>query len=138
MLVAKINIILYDKLIASKLIMSGLRCSMIIDKSPHICQIETFDGNDIPVNTHISVKATVISGEISLLAFNKGTRITLFKGEEIGWGSIEEIKELYLEKENLEVIEDKKKLDDIINCAENLSCALICEDVYSLVREHNK
>lgn len=135
MLVAKTNIILYDKLVASKSIMSGIRCSLIIDKNPHICQIETFDGTDIPVNTHISVKVTVISGEISLLAFNKGARITLFKGEEIGYGNIEEIKELYLEKENLEVIEDKKILNDIINCAENLSCALIYENVYDLIEK---
>lgn len=120
-------------MIASKSVKSGLRCSMILDGTPHFCQIETFDGNNIPVNIHLSVKATVISGEISLLNFKKGVRIALFKGKEIGWASIEELTEVYLEKSNLEVIKDKERLTDIISFAESLSCALIYENVYNLI-----
>lgn len=52
----------------------------------------------------------------------------------MGRGNVEEIKEVYLEKRNLEVIKDNKLLGSIINYAEQLPCALIYEDVYSLIK----
>lgn len=133
MLIIKANVFLYDKLIKAKSLMSGVRCSLVIDMQPHFCQIETFDGNDMPLNIEKQVKITIISGEINLLAFGKGAKFILFKGEEIGWGNVEEIEEVYLEKRNLELIVDKKKLGNIISYAEQLTCALIYEDVYSLI-----
>lgn len=133
MLVIKSNIFLYDKLARAKSLMSGVRCTLVIDKNPHICQIETFDGEDISLNTNVIVNIIIISGEISLLSFTEGARFTLVRGKEIGRGSVEEVKEVYLEKENLDVIKDKEVLKGIIEYAEQLSCALIYEDVYSLI-----
>lgn len=98
MLIIKANIFLYGELVNATSLMSGVRCSLKIGKNPHICQIETFDGSDIPLDTDISVKLTTISGEISLLSFKEGARFTLFRGKEIGKGKVEEVEEVYLEK----------------------------------------
>lgn len=133
MLVVRSSIFLYDKFVRAKSLMSGVRCTLVIDKNPHICQIETLDGNDISLNTDIIVNIMIISGEISLLSFTKGTGFILYKGKEIGRGSVEEIKEVYLEKENLGAIKDKEIIKGIIGYAEQLSCALIYEDVYGLI-----
>ena len=133
MLIIRSNIFLYDELVIAKSLMSGVRCTLVIDKNPHICQIETFDGNDISLNTNTIVNIIIISGEINLLSFTEGARFTLFRGKEIGRGNVEEIKEVYLEKENLDVIKDKEVLKNIIGYAEQLSCALIYEDVYGLI-----
>ncbi|GFI04171.1 hypothetical protein IMSAGC005_03023 [Lachnospiraceae bacterium] len=133
MLIIKGNIYLYDMLVRAKTLMSGVRCTLVIDSNPHICQIKTFDGNDIPLNTNIGVNILIISGEINLLSFIKGAEFTLFKGKEIGRGNVEEIKEVYLEKENLEVVKEKEVLRNIFDYAEQLSCALIYEDVYRLI-----
>lgn len=133
MLIIKANVFLYGELVNATSLMSGVRCSLKIEETPHICQIETFDGSDIPLNIDISVKLTTISGEISLLSFKDGARFTLFRGKEIGVGKVEEIKEVHLEKRVLEVIKEKRKIKSIISYAEQLPCALIYDDVYELI-----
>lgn len=40
------------------------------DKNPHICQIETFDGKDISLNTNVIVNIIIISGKIMYLFIN--------------------------------------------------------------------
>lgn len=135
MIVIKSSIFLYSHYVCSKTIMSGVRCSLIINEEPHICLIESLDEKDIPLNVLTTVKITVISGEINLIAFLEGAKFTLFRGKEVGWGNVDYIEEAYLERENLEVIKDKKKLRAVIDYAEQLSCALIYEDVYDLIGE---
>ena len=80
--------------------MSGVRCSLIINEEPHICLIESLDEKDIPLNVLTTVKITVISGEINLIAFLEGAKFTLFRGKEVGWGNVDYIEEAYLEREN--------------------------------------
>lgn len=60
-------------------------------------------------------------------------RSSIFLYDKFVRGSVEEIKEVYLEKENLGAIKDKEIIKGIIGYAEQLSCALIYEDVYGLI-----
>jgi len=134
MLIFEANVILYSKYVSGPSIMSGVRCSLNIDGNDHICQIETVDGEDIPLDTVTCVKITTISGEISLLSLVNNAEFILLRGKEIGKGYITRVKEVYLEKKYLEIITDKSLLKKIIDYAENMPNAIVYEDVYELLK----
>ncbi|MGB8452674.1 MAG: hypothetical protein WCD89_10100 [Anaerocolumna sp.] len=134
MLIFEANVILYSKYVSGPSIMSGVRCSLNIDGNDHICQIETVDGEDIPLDTGTCVKITTISGEISLLSLVNNAEFILLRGKEIGKGYITRVKEVYLEKKYLEIITDKSLLKKIIDYAENMPNAIVYEDVYELLK----
>ena len=134
MLIFEANVILYSKYVSGPSIMSGVRCSLNIDGNDHICQIETVDGEDIPLDTVTCVKITTISGEISLLSLVNNAEFILLRGKEIGKGYITRVKEVYLEKKYLEIITDKSLLKKIIDYAENMPNARVYEDVYELLK----
>lgn len=134
MLIFEANVILYSKYVSGPSIKSGVRCSLNIDGNDHICQIETVDGKDIPLDTGTCVKITTISGEISLLSLVNNADFILLRGKEIGKGHITRIKEVYLEKKYLEIITDKALLKKIIDYAKNMPNAIVYEDVYELLK----
>lgn len=134
MLIFEANVILYSKHVSGPSIMSGVRCSLNIDGNDHICQIETVDGEDIPLDTGTCVKITTISGEISLLSLVNNAEFILLRGKEIGKGYITRVNEVYLEKKYLEIITDKSLLKKIIDYAENMPNAIVYEDVYELLK----
>lgn len=65
---------------------------MIIDKNPHICQIETIDGNDISLDTHVSVRITIISGEISLFYLRKEQNLLCIEVKRWGGGMLKKLR----------------------------------------------
>lgn len=133
MLVLEANVILYGSHAPSPSIQSGIRCSLHIAGNNHICQIETLDGTDIPVDAETRVIITTISGEISLLPLTNHADFTLWKGQEIGTWHTLALKEVYLEKKYLETIPDTALLEQLIACAESTPNALVYEDVYELL-----
>lgn len=133
MLVLEASVVLYGLHAPSPSIQSGVRCSLQIAGNNHICQIETLDGIDIPVDLETRVIITTISGEISLLSFANLANFTLWKGQEIGTGQSLALKEVYLEKKHLEAIPDTALLEQLIVSAESTPNALVYEDVYELL-----
>lgn len=112
---------------------SGTCCTMIIDGNNHICQMESYDGMNIPLETLVNLKVSILSGELSIESFQTEREFELFQGSKVGTGTIERIMEVYVEKQFLESITDVNRIKEIVNYAEKLHNAIVFDDVYELI-----
>lgn len=137
MIILNAYITLYKENIQGNSIMSGVRCEWKSTKSDsyHISQMETMDSLDILPDRKTLVKITILTGELCLKEMMEDSEFTLHRGAmQVGEGSINEIKEVYIEKRYLETLHNVEKIKNIISCAENLSNSIIYEDVYELIK----
>lgn len=112
---------------------SGTCCTMIIDGNNHICQMESYDGMNIPLETLVNLKVSILSGELSIESFQTEREFELFQGSKVGTGIIERIMEVYVEKQFLESITDVNRIKEIVTYAEKLYNAIVFDDVYKLI-----
>lgn len=112
---------------------SGTCCTMIIDGNNHICQMESYDRMNIPLETLVNLKVSILSGELSIESFQTEREFELFQGSKVGTGIIERIMEVYVEKQFLESITDVNRIKEIVTYAEKLHNAIVFDDVYELI-----
>ena len=74
---AKININ-KSKVIGESL-KSGTCCTMIIDGNNHICQMESYNGMNIPLETLVNLKVSILSGELRSRAFKLKVNLNYFR-----------------------------------------------------------
>lgn len=133
MIVLEAYIYIYRESVKGTSLMSGARCSLHISGNTHICKIDNYKDADILLEKETKVVIMIPSGEISLLELKEGAKFFLYKGRRVGEGVVADVKEVYVEKEVMECINDKEKQNQIISYAEKLSNAIIYEEVYELL-----
>jgi len=97
--------------------------------------MKTIDDKDVLPDCKTYVSIMILTGELSLKEMVEVSDFTLHRGAmQVGKGNINKLKEIYIEKRYLETLDSVEKIKDIISCAENLSNAIIYEDVYELLK----
>ena len=120
----------------SKTLMSGLRTTMKIANYGYICQLFVLSGKLITLDVDNLLEIKILYGETNIELFQENVEFEFVSGKQrIGKGYITKVKEIYVEKDALESLQDKKLAKEIILHAEKMKNALIYDDAYEVLKE---
>ena len=128
------KIVLYSSLaIGSNSIISGFRTTMKIGSNGYICKIKTTSDEDILLDVETNVEIEILYGEAELLAIVENCKFELVSGSTIGEGEISRIKNIFIEKETIQLLDNFSLSMEILSCAEKLQGVVIEDAVYELL-----
>lgn len=116
-------------------IFSGFRCTMKISEKGYISQLITLVGDSIPVDTKSLVEMKVLYRELNIKSFQENEKFEFISGRPVGNGRITKVKEIYVEKDAIEDLDNIELAKDIVSYAETLPNAIIFENVYELLKK---
>jgi len=136
MIHADAKIILYSKFaVGGNAIMSGLRTTVKIGSNGYICKIKTANDDDIPLDIETNVEIEILYGEAELLVIADNCKFELVSGSTIGEGEISRIKNIIIEKETIELLDNFTLSMKILDCAQKFREVVIEDAVYEFLNE---
>ena len=134
MLVVKAKVFI-DKEITgnANFIISGFKVTTKIGNKGFITQILDEKGDRIQLCKENEVILCILYGEIAIMDILKGAELEFVTSKIVGKAQIIEFKEVYVEKEAIECIDDMNSRKELVLWAENAENTLIEEGVYELL-----
>jgi hypothetical protein len=134
MIIVEAKVIIYSKyVVGGTSLMSGFRTTMKICDKGYISQLITYQGKDLPLDVETTVEIKILYGEIDVRGIKENVQFEFVAGKIVGKGCITKVKEIYVEKDALESLSDKKLSKEIIEYAKQLDNAIIFDDAYDLI-----
>ncbi len=120
---------------------AGTCCTMHIGDKFHLVTLSEKGKELIPLNRDINIKVSLLTGELSIKYITVNNKFDLIRGSKVGEGIIKEICEVYVERDNLELLKNeinyKELVNDIVIEAEKIENCLVYEDVHELIAKIN-
>ena len=134
MLIAEGNMIMYSKYFTGKFFPSSFLITILIDGKAYYTRVCTNDNSRFNFDVYNKVKAEIMFGELAVINLYSGIYLDAISGKStIGRIHISDIKEIYVEKEAIESVNDIVLRRKIVSYAERLDNAIIFEQVYDLI-----
>ena len=134
MLIVEGDMIMYGKYFIGEFFPSSFLVTILIDSKAYYARVYTNDDNQFTFDIYNHVNAHILFGELAIINLYSGICLDAISGKStIGKLHISNVKEIYVEKEAMESVNDILLRKEIVSYAEKLDNAIIFEDVYDLI-----
>lgn len=113
-------------------VISGFKVTLRICNKGYITQIISEKDDYIPLCEENEVVLNILYGEIAIMDILKGAKLEFITSKVVGEAKLIEFKEIYIEREAMEYIDNISIIKEIVLWAEKMENAIIDESVYSL------